>query len=113
MLPAVGQGAVGIECRANDERVMALLAAIDDGRTNRCVAAERAMLAVLDGSCHTPIAGFVEESGGRITLRALVAKPDGSVCLRTSRDGAVAHAITMARDAGEELRGRMGAGFYD
>src|SRR6267154_6427783 len=81
MLPAVGQGAVCIECRADDPRTRAWLAAIDHKPTATCVAAEHAMLAVLDGSCRTPIAGHAVLSGDSLHLRGLIVKPDGSELL--------------------------------
>ena len=113
MLPAVGQGAIGIECRADDHASLALLAAIDHAASSACVRAERALLAALDGSCHTPIAGYAAMSDEGLHLRALIARPDGSVCLRTRRTGAPADAEALGRDAGEELRKRAGAGFFD
>jgi hydroxymethylbilane synthase len=113
MLPAVGQGAIGIECRADDEASLALLAAIDHAASSACVRAERALLAALDGSCHTPIAGYADMSDAGLHLRALIARPDGSACLRTGRTGAPEDAETLGRDAGEELRERAGAGFFD
>ena len=69
-----------------------------------CVRAERALLAALDGSCHTPIAGYAEMSDEGLHLRALIARPDGSACLRTRRTGAPRDAEALGRDAGEELR---------
>src|SRR4051794_23087799 len=81
ILPAVGQGAVCIECRADDPRTRAWLAAVDHGPTAVCVAAEHAMLAVLDGSCRTPIAGHAVLSGDSLRLRGLIVKPDGSELL--------------------------------
>jgi hydroxymethylbilane synthase len=113
MLPAVGQGAIGIECRADDEASLALLAAIDHAASSACMRAERALLAALDGSCHTPIAGYADMFDEGLHLRALIARPDGSACLRTGRTGAPENAETLGRDAGEELRKRAGAGFFD
>ena len=76
--------------------------------------AERAMLAALDGSCRTPIAGLAElDSGGGLTLRGLVVRPDGSEVFETARSGPAADAEAMGRDAGEELRRRAGPGFFD
>ncbi len=112
MLPAVGQGAIGIECRAGDAPTLALLAAIDDPDSRACIGAERALLAALDGSCQTPIAGHATAAGGRLRLAALVARPDGRVCLRTSRAGALADAAALGRDAGLELKARAGPGFF-
>jgi len=111
ILPAVGQGAVCIECRADDARTRAWLAAIDHKPTAVCVAAEHAMLAVLDGSCRTPIAGHAVLSGDSLWLRGLIVKPDGSELLATERQGAAGDAEAMGRDAGLELKRRGGPGF--
>jgi len=81
-LPAIGQGAIGIECRADDSRVNDLIAALDDPDTHCRVNAERAMNARLNGGCQVPIAGFAELVGERIHLRGLVGRPDGSKVLR-------------------------------
>jgi hydroxymethylbilane synthase len=78
MLPAVAQGAIGITCRAGDTRALDLLAALDDAPTRQRVIAERAFLAVLDGSCRTPIAGLAELDGGRLILTGMILRPDGS-----------------------------------
>ncbi len=112
MLPAVGQGAVCIECRSDDGRVRDLLAAIDHQPTARCVRAEIAMLRVLDGSCRTPIAGHAVLDGGQLWLRALVARPDGSEVIATERRGAADDGDALGVDAGEELRRRAGPGFF-
>jgi hydroxymethylbilane synthase len=112
LLPAVGQGAIGLECRAADRAVRALLAAVDHAPSSLCVHAERALLDALDGSCHTPIAGYAEIAGGRLWLRALIARPDGSECLATERAGAPDEGTEMGRDAGLELRARAGPGFF-
>ncbi len=112
MLPAVGQGAIGIECRADDAPTLGLLAAIDDPDSSACIDAERTLLAALDGSCHTPIAGHATAAGGRLRLAALVARPDGSVCLRTTREGPLADGAALGRDAGLELKARAGPGFF-
>jgi hydroxymethylbilane synthase len=112
ILPAVGQGAVCIECRKDDARTRAWLAAIDHEPTATCVAAEHGMLAVLDGSCRTPIAGHaVITAGGTLHLRGLIVKPDGSDLIATERRGAARDADAMGRDAGNELRRRGGSGF--
>ena len=114
MLPAVGQGAIGIECRADDAASLTLLAAIDHAASSVCVRAERALLAALDGSCHTPIAGHAEiVAAGRLHLRALLARPDGSECLRTKRAGLPRDAARLGEDAGAELRARAGSAFFD
>ncbi|SKA27638.1 hydroxymethylbilane synthase [Enhydrobacter aerosaccus] len=114
ILPAVGQGAVCIECRADDARTRGWLAAIDHAATATCVAAEHAMLAVLDGSCRTPIAGHaVLDATGGLHLRGLIAKPDGSEVLTTERQGAIRDAERLGREAGEELKRRGGPGFLE
>jgi hydroxymethylbilane synthase len=113
MLPAVGQGAICIECRAADARTLGWLARVDHTATSTAVAAEHAMLAVLDGSCRTPIAGHaILQADGRLFLRGLIAKPDGSALLATERGGAASDAKTIGRDAGQELKRRGGAGFF-
>ncbi len=112
MLPAVGQGAVCIECRADDAQTRGWLAAINHEATATCVAAEHAMLAVLDGSCRTPIAGHaVLGADGGLHLRGLILKPDGSQAIATERRGAASDAVALGRDAGLELRQRGGPGF--
>jgi hydroxymethylbilane synthase len=113
MLPAVGQGAIGIEYRADDARSLACLAAIDHPASTACIRAERALLAALDGSCHTPIGGHAEIAGRLLHLRALVARPDGSACLRAERVGAPEAAETLGQEVGLELRARAGPGFFD
>jgi hydroxymethylbilane synthase len=112
MLPAVGQGAIGVECRADDASILARLKAIDDLKTAACIGAERALLAALDGSCRTPIAGHASFAAGRLRLEALVARPDGSVCLRTTREGALGDGDRLGRDAGLELKARAGPDFF-
>ena len=111
ILPAVGQGAVCIECRADDARTRAWLAAIDHKPTAICVAAEHALLAVLDGSCRTPIAGHAVLAGDSLRLRGLIVKPDGTELLATERQGPSKDAEAMGRDAGLELKRRGGPGF--
>jgi len=111
-LPAVGQGAIGIETRADDSRTRALVAAIDDPDTATALAAERAFLAVLDGTCRTPIAGHAQVSGGTLRFRGLIARIDGSEALEVSREGRRADAAALGADAGKELKGRAGPGFF-
>ncbi|MCW2336829.1 hydroxymethylbilane synthase [Sphingobium sp. B2D3A] len=78
MLPAVAQGAVGIECRADDERMRRLLAAISDAPTQTCVLAERALLLALGGSCHSPIGALARLAGAGVHLRGQILLEDGS-----------------------------------
>jgi hydroxymethylbilane synthase len=103
ILPAVAQGAIGLETRAGDDRMNTLLAPLNDPATAARVAAERACLAVLEGSCRTPIAAFAELAGDRLHLRALIALPDGS---KVHRREATAASIA-ARDLGEEIGRRL------
>ncbi len=115
MLPAVAQGAIGIETRATDARLHDLLAPLDDLATEIAVNAERACLAVLDGSCHTPIAALAEPgAGGNLRLRSLLALPDGSAVRRDDRQGLarnIAEAQALGRAAGEALRREAGPAF--
>ena len=113
MLPAVGQGAVCIEARDDDARTRGWLAGIDHGATATCVRAEHAMLAVLDGSCRTPIAGHAVLNGDDLHLRGLIARPDGSEVIATERRGKASDAAAMGHDAGDELKRRGGSNFFD
>ncbi len=114
MLPAPAQGAIGIECRADDSRSQAYLAALTHDESATRIAAERALLAALDGSCRTPIAALAElRDGGELYLRALIAKPDGTMIHRAERSGAAGDGEAMARDAGEELRAAGGPDFFN
>ncbi len=111
MLPAVGQGAIGIECRADDTSVTSLLARLDDAASAAAVACERAMLAVLDGSCRTPIAGLATaQQDGTVSIEALIARPDGSACHRTTERGD--DPLAVGRAAGEMLKAAGGPGFF-
>ena len=111
-LPAVGQGAIGIETRADDARTRSLLNAINHPDTATALAAERAFLAVLDGSCRTPIGGHATVASGTLNFRGIVVKPDGSEAFETARSGAVADAEALGADAGRELKGRAGPDFF-
>jgi hydroxymethylbilane synthase len=113
MLPAIAQGAIGIEARSGDGDAQALLAPIHDAPTATRLAAERAFLAALDGSCRTPIGGLAEIAGDRLRLRGEIIRPDGSERLATERRGPLADAAAMGTDAAEELRARAGPGFFE
>ncbi len=112
-LPAVGQGAIGIETRDDDTKTRALLEAINDDDTATALAAERAFLAALDGSCRTPIAGHARVIDGTLRFRGLIAKTDGSEALEVSRQGSRADAAALGADAGRELKARAGVGFFE
>jgi hydroxymethylbilane synthase len=111
MLPAVGQGVLAVECSADESWLRPLLAPLHDPQTAACVGAERAMLAALDGSCRTPIAGLAECDGGRLTIEGLLLTPDGSAEIRAWRRGAIGDAEPLGADLGAELRDRAGPGF--
>jgi len=112
MLPAVAQGAIGVEIRADDDRIAAILAPLNDAPTAESVTAERACLEVLDGSCRTPIAALAEhEPGGILRLRALIALPDGSAMQRAERRAPRAQAVDLGRAVGEALRAAAGPAF--
>ena len=105
MLPAVAQGAIGIEVREADRRLPELLAPLNDAATEAAVEAERACLAALDGSCRTPIAALAEhEPAGILRLRALIALPDGRALRRAEQRGAAARPVDLGRAVGEALR---------
>lgn len=113
LLPAVAQGAIGIQHRKDDARIAALLAPLNHAPTSLCVTAERAFLTTLEGSCRTPIAALAELSGDTIALRALIAARDGSVIHRTSRSGNTKDAAMLGTDAAQELRALGGPHFFD
>ncbi|MWD26801.1 hydroxymethylbilane synthase [Aquicoccus sp. SCR17] len=113
MLPAVAQGAIGIERRAEDRRAAAMLEAIHDGETALRLAAERAFLAALDGSCETPIAGLAQLAGGELRLRGQVLRPDGSEALAEDVTGPVEDGATIGRAMGARLLEQAGPGFFD
>lgn len=111
MLPAVGQGALAIECRADDAEVMRLLAPLNDAASAACVAAERGMLAALDGSCHTPIGGYATISGGRLILHGLLLSADGKAERRGKSEGAIGDAVELGTELGMRLRRGAGPEF--
>ena len=112
-LPAVGQGAVAIETRADDEAKRGLVAAINDADTATAIAAERAFLAVLDGSCRTPIGGHARLSGDTVRFRGMIIRPDGTEAFEVFREGHRNDAAGLGADAGRELKERAGAGFFE
>jgi hydroxymethylbilane synthase len=111
MLPAVGQGALAIESRADDTAVKDLLAPLHDSDSAACVAAERAMLAALDGSCRTPIAGLARISGDQLRLEALLLSQDGAAERRGAGEGPVSDAVFIGNHLGEVLRRDAGPEF--
>lgn len=114
MLPAVAQGAIGLTCRIGDDRVAAWLMALDHAPTTTTVTAERALLMALDGSCRTPIAALAKlDHEGGLILDGLAARSDGSEVVRISRAGPAEDARSLGREAGLELRQRLGPGFFE
>lgn len=111
MLPAVAQGAIGIERRGDDMRAGEMLEAICDRPTVTRLAAERAFLEALDGSCQTPIAGLAELDGGSLTLRGEILRTDGSEAVDGSTGGAVEDGADMGRALAADLLDRAGPGF--
>ncbi|MCV6593186.1 MAG: hydroxymethylbilane synthase [Silicimonas sp.] len=112
MLPAVAQGAIGIERRADDAAVAEMLDAIRHVETEQRLSAERAFLAALDGSCQTPIAGLAELDGTSMMLRGEILATDGSKAYAGHREGPISEAVAMGRDLADELLGQAGPGFF-
>jgi hydroxymethylbilane synthase len=112
-LPAVGQGTIAIMARKDDARIRSLVAAIDDRDSSIALAAERAFLAVLDGSCRTPIGGLATLNGGSLVLHGIIVKPDGSEAHEVESGGSVDDAEKLGAEAGSELVRRGGPGFFD
>ncbi len=112
MLPACAQGAIGVERRADDARVAALLAAIHHRETGLRLAAERAFLRRLDGSCETPIAGLAVLEGETLWLRGEILRPDGTASVSGERRGPVGDGAALGEALAEELLGRAGPGFF-
>jgi hydroxymethylbilane synthase len=109
-LPAVGQGAIAIVTRTADDRTREAVSRIADKTTGIAIAAERAFLAVLDGSCRTPIAGHAKLDGSTLTFRGLVLRPDGSDAVEAALTGPAADAERLGREAGTDLRSRLAPG---
>jgi hydroxymethylbilane synthase len=107
-LPAIGQGALGIECRRADERVNELVRALDDPDTRACVEAERAFLTRLEGGCQVPIAAHATLEGNRVTLDGLIAGVRGECVLRDRITGARVDGPRLGRELAEGLLARGG-----
>lgn len=113
MLPAVAQGAIGIERRSDDSRAAEMLAAIHDRQTGQRLAAERAFLAALDGSCETPIGGLAELDGTTLRLRGEVLRPDGSEAISDGQSCPVEDGAELGREMAAKLLKQAGKGFFD
>ena len=112
MLPAIAQGAIGIERRLDDSRVAGFLETIHHGPTGQRLAVERAFLAALDGSCQTPIGGLAELSGGTVTLRGEILRIDGSEVLADTGDAPIEDGPELGRMLARGLLDRAGPGFF-
>jgi hydroxymethylbilane synthase len=106
ILPAPGQGALGIECLSGGAEVLALVAPLADASTSACVRAERAVSRALGGSCTIPLGAYAEMSGGNLRLRALVASPDGKRIARAECTGSGSEPEALGARVADELRGR-------
>ena len=113
MLPAVAQGAIGIERRADDTNAADMLAAIHHTPTGQRLAAERAFLTALDGSCETPIAGLADLDGTTLRLRGEVLRPDGSESLTDDQTAPIEDGAELGRAMAKTLLNRAGEGFFD
>ena len=112
MLPAVAQGAIGIQCRTDDERALKYINALNHMDTHVCVNCERAFLEALDGNCKTPIAGQAKIIDGKIKFRGLIAMPDGSEKFTCESEGEIADAVKIGHEAGEKLKAEAGDKFF-
>ena len=102
-LPAIGQGAIGIECRKDDSDTNVILKSLHDEQTSIRIIAERAMNARLQGGCQVPIAGFAEIQGGQLVMRGLVGSPDGTLLYRAERQGTLAQAEEIGIAIADDL----------
>lgn len=109
MLPAVAQGCIGIETRADDAATRELLAPLHDAATAAAVDCERAFLAALDGSCRTPLAGHATLEGGKVRFRGHALTLDGVHCFETTREGTPSDSERMGREAGEQVKAEGGS----
>ena len=107
-LPAIGQGAIGIECRADNEELIEALKGVEHAGTRRCLDAERALATALEASCESPIAAHGEIRDGELVLRGLVASPDGGTVIRGQRRGRLGDAEWLGRDLAQELLAQGG-----
>ena len=112
MLPAVAQGAIGVERRRADPLAEAMLTAIHHTQTGQQLTAERAFLARLDGSCTTPIAGLAQLEGDALWLRGELLRPDGSKVIAGDIRGPVADGANLGKTLAADLLGRAGPGFF-
>ena len=113
MLPAAAQGAVGVEIRKGDDFMRSLLEPLNSVTTSLCVKAEREVLKILDGSCHTPIGAFAKlTKPNHITVEAVAAKADGTSLVRLSQSGSSRDADAIAIELGHKLKSQFPANFF-
>ena len=112
ILPAVAQGAIGIERRLADSRAAGMLEAIHHGPTGQRLAAERAFLAALDGSCQTPIAGLAELNGGNLRLRGEILRVDGSEVISDDQTAAIEDSAALGREMARKMLEKAGPDFF-
>jgi hydroxymethylbilane synthase len=112
-LPAVAQGTIAIAARSGDTANLERLALLDHRRTSIALLAERAFLAVLDGSCRTPIGGLATLDGGVLSMRGIIVRADGSAAHEADRQGDAGDAAAIGAEVGAELRRAGGPGFFD
>ena len=112
MLPAVAQGAIGIERRENDIRIATMLEAIHNSKTELLLSAERAFLEALDGSCETPIAGLAELSNGNLRFRGEILKPDGSEVFSDEQLASKEDATLIGVEMAQKLLSKAGSDFF-
>ena len=111
MLPAVAQGAIGIQCRSDDETSMKYITGLNHEPTKQCVDCERAFLAELDGNCRTPIAGQAKIIDGKMEFRGLISMPDGTDMISVRRTGEVADCVALGTEAAKEIKNIAGDKF--
>jgi hydroxymethylbilane synthase len=111
--PAPAQGAICIEARSGDQRIAELLAPVNDAATHAAVSCERAFLAVLDGSCRTPIAGYALVEGDRLRFSGMILTPDGATWHRIAGEGPLSQCRAVGENAGQEIRRKAGPSFFE
>jgi len=113
MLPAVSQGAIGIQCRSDDKRALDYLAVLNHKDTKVAIDCERSFLECLDGNCRTPIAGQAHIKDGKLHFQGLISMPDGSRMIKVSRVGNPEDAVAIGKAAGQEIRDIAGDKFKE
>ncbi|MDW6022120.1 hydroxymethylbilane synthase [Mesorhizobium sp. BAC0120] len=111
--PAPGQAAICIETRVGDNRIGEIVAPLNHADTAAALACERAFLGALDGSCRTPIAGYAQVEGGRLSFSGTILRPDGREAHSVRKEGHAADAAAIGAAAGDEARAKAGPGFFE